>query len=101
MAAKHTAWPGTFASAQHFLDALARDSRGLLSYIDAEERVMFGTTALADWFGLTPETIRGKTLRELHGDEALQPAGDSELDGGGDNDYDGLYDDEAESASQR
>jgi hypothetical protein len=39
--------------------------------------------------------------RELHGDEALQPAGDSELDGGGDDDYDGLYDDEAESASQR
>jgi len=69
MAAKHTAWPGTFASSQHFLDALARDSRGLLAYIDAEERVMFATSALAEWFGLTPETLRGKTLRELHGDE--------------------------------
>jgi hypothetical protein len=40
--------------------------------------------------------------RELHGDEALQPAGDSQLEGGGDDDdYDGLHDDEAESASQR
>ncbi|MDX6368294.1 MAG: hypothetical protein QOK30_3370 [Nocardioidaceae bacterium] len=40
--------------------------------------------------------------RELHGDEALQPAGDPQLEGGGDDDdYDGLYDDEAESASQR
>jgi hypothetical protein len=40
--------------------------------------------------------------RELHGDEALQPAGDSQLeDSGDDDDHDGLYDDEAESASQR
>jgi diguanylate cyclase (GGDEF)-like protein/PAS domain S-box-containing protein len=72
MAAKHTAWPGTFASAQHFLDALGRDSRGLLSYVDAQERVMFGTDALAAWFGLTPETIRGRTLRELHGEEGYR-----------------------------
>jgi hypothetical protein len=33
--------------------------------------------------------------RELHGDEALQPAGDSQLDSAGDSD------DEAGSASQR
>ena len=72
MAAKHTPWPGTFAGAQHFLDALARDSRGLLAYVDAEERILFGTAALAEWFGLTPETLRGKTLREIHGEEGYR-----------------------------
>jgi diguanylate cyclase (GGDEF)-like protein/PAS domain S-box-containing protein len=72
MAAKHTPWPGAFANAQHFLDALARESRGLLAYMDAEERILFGTTALAEWFGLTPETLRGKTLREIHGEEGYR-----------------------------
>nr|AUN35568.1 two-component hybrid sensor and regulator [uncultured bacterium] len=72
MAAKHTPWPGTFANAQHFLDALARESRGLLAYMDAEERIMFGTAALAEWFGHTPESLRGKTLRELHGEEGYR-----------------------------
>ena len=72
MAATHAPWPGTFANARHFLDALARDSRGLLAYIDAEERIQFATTALADWFGIAPEALRGKTLRELHGEEGYR-----------------------------
>ena len=72
MAAKHTPWPDAFAGAPHFLAALARDSRGLLSYIDAGERIQFGTDALAEWFGLTPEALRGKTLRELHGEEGYR-----------------------------
>ena len=62
--------PAPFSSAEEFMAAFARDAGGLLSYVDAQERVLFCTARLAAWFGLTPEAAHGRTLRELHGEEA-------------------------------
>ena len=41
-----------------------------MSYLDASERVLFASHALAEWFGQTPQSILGKTLRELHGPDS-------------------------------
>jgi diguanylate cyclase (GGDEF)-like protein/PAS domain S-box-containing protein len=62
--------PEPFASAEAFMAAFARDSGGLISYFDSRERILFCTRGLAAWLGATPESIWGRTLRELHGDEA-------------------------------
>jgi len=59
--------PGAFASLEAFVDAFARDVGGLVSFVDTEERIEFATGGLAEWFGSTPEGIRGKTLLELYG----------------------------------
>ena len=64
--------PEPFVDAKEFLEALAHDCDGLLSYVDQDERVVFATRALAQWFGFTPAEILGKTLRELHGAEAYE-----------------------------
>jgi diguanylate cyclase (GGDEF)-like protein/PAS domain S-box-containing protein len=58
--------PDAFASGESFLSALARDSGGLITYIDSGERIRFATRALAEWFGRTPESILGRPVRELH-----------------------------------
>jgi diguanylate cyclase (GGDEF)-like protein/PAS domain S-box-containing protein len=62
--------PEPFADARAFLDALVQSSGGLVSFIDTDGRVRFATRALAEWFGLTPGEIAGRTLRELHGADA-------------------------------
>ncbi len=59
--------PAPFATADDFLAAFAREVGGLVSYVDAEERVRFATHALAQWFGTTPGAIVGRSLLELHG----------------------------------
>jgi len=61
--------PDPFASAEEFMAAFARDAGGLVSYVDSRERVLFCTRRLSSWFGSTPEGVRGRTLRELHGSE--------------------------------
>jgi diguanylate cyclase (GGDEF)-like protein/PAS domain S-box-containing protein len=61
--------PEPFSSAEEFMAAFARDSGGLVSYVDSRERVLFCTRRLASWFGSTPEGVWGRTLRELHGEE--------------------------------
>ena len=62
-------WPGPFGTAEAFLEALVASDAGYLSYIDDAERVVFASSRVAEWFGLTPESMRGRTLRELHGEE--------------------------------
>jgi diguanylate cyclase (GGDEF)-like protein/PAS domain S-box-containing protein len=62
--------PGPFHSAEEFLDAFARDCGGLISYIDADERIRFATRHLADWFGSTPAKVAGQSLAELHSPES-------------------------------
>jgi len=42
----------------------------MVSYIDAEERYRFVNGAYQRWFGVPPEAVVGKTVRELLGDEA-------------------------------
>ena len=49
--------PEPFASAEEFLAAFARDSGGLVSYVDSRERVLFCTRRLAAFFGSTPEGL--------------------------------------------
>jgi diguanylate cyclase (GGDEF)-like protein/PAS domain S-box-containing protein len=45
----------------------------LVSYLDTEERFAFANAAFQDWFGLEPEKIIGKTLREVVGDAVYKP----------------------------
>jgi len=58
-----------FASAEAFLEAFAENIGGLISYVDAEERVQFASHALADWFESTRAEIQGKCLLDLYGPE--------------------------------
>ena len=64
--------PEPFADADAFFDAFVASCGGLVSFIDTRERIVFATRSLAAWFGSTPEAIRGRTLRELHGEEAYE-----------------------------
>ena len=64
--------PEPFTDDAAFVDAFVRSCGGLVSFIDTRERVVFATRALAAWFGTTPEAIHGRTLRELHGDDAYE-----------------------------
>lgn len=45
----------------------------LVSYLDTEERFAFANAAFKEWFGLEPEKIIGKTLREVVGDAIYEP----------------------------
>ncbi|WP_027923787.1 PAS domain-containing sensor histidine kinase [Pseudomonas sp. URMO17WK12:I12] len=42
----------------------------LISYVDSEERFRLNNSAYLDWYGLTPQELYGKTIREVLGDEA-------------------------------
>jgi PAS domain S-box-containing protein len=42
----------------------------LISYVDSEERFRLNNSAYLDWYGLTPQELFGKTIREVLGDEA-------------------------------
>jgi diguanylate cyclase (GGDEF)-like protein/PAS domain S-box-containing protein len=59
-----------FQSPAEFLAAFAQSSGGLISYVDSRGRLLFATHTLAAWFGLTPELIIGRSLRELHPPES-------------------------------
>ncbi|CAH0224943.1 PAS domain-containing protein [Pseudomonas mediterranea] len=41
----------------------------LISYVDREERFRLNNSAYLDWFGLTPQELYGKTIREVIGEE--------------------------------
>jgi diguanylate cyclase (GGDEF)-like protein/PAS domain S-box-containing protein len=62
--------PGGFDSFGAFLEAFTGDIGGLISYVDAAGRVQYASLALCQWWGLTLDEIRGKTLRELYGEPA-------------------------------
>ena len=63
--------PG-FESIAQFLDAFTANVGGLISYVDAQGRVQYASRALAEWFRVPAGEVRGKTLRELYGDEAYE-----------------------------
>ncbi|WP_027912549.1 PAS domain-containing sensor histidine kinase [Pseudomonas sp. URIL14HWK12:I7] len=42
----------------------------LISYVDREERFRLNNSAYLDWYGLTPQELYGKTIREVLGEEA-------------------------------
>jgi PAS domain S-box-containing protein len=48
----------------------------LIAYVDREERHRYASKAFENWFGISPEKMQGKSLRELLGDvvyEAIRP----------------------------
>ncbi|RON69179.1 PAS domain-containing sensor histidine kinase [Pseudomonas fluorescens] len=42
----------------------------LISYVDCEERFRLNNAAYLDWYGLTPQELYGRTIREVIGEEA-------------------------------
>ncbi|HWH86221.1 MAG TPA: PAS domain-containing protein [Pseudomonas sp.] len=42
----------------------------LISYVDAEQRFRLNNAAYLDWYGLTPQELYGRTIREVIGEEA-------------------------------
>lgn len=42
----------------------------LISYVDQEERFRLNNAAYLDWYGLTPQELYGRTIREVIGEEA-------------------------------
>lgn len=44
----------------------------LIAYVDQEERYQFNNHAYERWFGYSPDSIRGKKVREVIGDQAYQ-----------------------------
>jgi len=42
----------------------------LISYVDRDERFRLNNSAYLDWYGLTPQELYGRTVREVLGDEA-------------------------------
>jgi len=42
----------------------------LISYVDSEERFRLNNAAYLDWYGLTPQELYGRTIREVLGEEA-------------------------------
>ena len=55
-----------FDDAEAFLAAFAPSSGGVVSFVDADERVRFITREAAAWLGKAPGDVVGRTLRELH-----------------------------------
>jgi PAS domain S-box-containing protein len=56
----------------------------LLAYVGADERYRYANARYKQWFGVDPETMIGKTLREVVGEEnyrALRPHMDCALQG--------------------
>ncbi|BAQ81597.1 PAS domain-containing hybrid sensor histidine kinase/response regulator [Pseudomonas sp. St29] len=41
----------------------------LIGYVDHEERFRLNNSAYLDWYGLTPQELYGRTIREVVGDE--------------------------------
>ena len=62
--------PPGFATFEAFFEAFAGTVGGLISFVDAQGRVQFASRALAEWWDLPAEQIRGKTLEELYGVQA-------------------------------
>jgi PAS domain S-box-containing protein len=42
----------------------------LISYVDQEERFRLNNAAYLDWYGLTPQELYGRTIRDVIGEEA-------------------------------
>ena len=60
-------FPASFGTAERFFAALSRSIGSLSAYIDTDERIGYVCNHFADWFGLPPEQLVGKTLLELYG----------------------------------
>ena len=59
--------PPGFASIEEFLDTFSGTVGGLISYVDAQNRIQYASKGLLEWFDATLEEVRGKTLAEIYG----------------------------------
>ena len=59
--------PGAFPTFESFFEAFSETIGGLISYVDADGRLQYASKALAQWWDLPHDEIRGKTLEELYG----------------------------------
>jgi len=41
----------------------------LINFVDAQQRYVLNNRAYRDWFGVEPETLKGKMVREVVGEE--------------------------------
>ena len=56
----------------HQLRAIADAVPALIAYVDAGQRYRFNNHAYAEWFGRTPDELRGTRVRDLLGKEAYE-----------------------------
>nr|BFD42735.1 hypothetical protein FFPRI1PSEUD_42340 [Pseudomonas sp. FFPRI_1] len=49
----------------------------LIGYVDREERFRLNNSAYLDWYGLTPQELYGRTIREVVGDEIYATRADN------------------------
>src|SRR3954465_2422765 len=52
------------------LRLIANNVPALISYVDREQRYSYSNRTYDDWFGIRHETMRGRTIAEVFGDEA-------------------------------
>lgn len=58
--------------ARRHLDLLTDSLPVLIGYVDRDLRFQFNNKAYADWFGVTKGSLRGRTMREVVGEEAYE-----------------------------
>ena len=54
------------------LRLVANSVPALISYVDREQRYRFSNRTYTDWFGIAHESMQGRTVAEVFGDEAYQ-----------------------------
>ena len=52
----------------HRLRLIADNTPALISYVDSEQRYRYANATYREWFGMSPEEVCGRTLREILGD---------------------------------
>ena len=52
---------------------VANSVPALISYVDREQRYRFSNRTYDDWFGIAHESMHGRTVAEVFGDEAYAP----------------------------
>jgi PAS domain S-box-containing protein len=54
------------------LRLIADNMPALIGYLDSEQRFRFNNSAYREWFGIEPEALKGKHLRDLVGEEIYE-----------------------------
>ncbi|HEY6239605.1 MAG TPA: PAS domain-containing protein, partial [Burkholderiales bacterium] len=52
----------------HRLRLITDNTPALISYVDSEERYRYANATYREWFGMTPEEVHGRTMREVLGE---------------------------------
>jgi diguanylate cyclase (GGDEF)-like protein/PAS domain S-box-containing protein len=65
----HAALERGLRDSEQRLRTITDNIPALIAYIDAEERYQFSNGAYEEWIGMRPEQMRGRSVREVWGDE--------------------------------